>query len=375
MKKSAMVLVGVLAGLAMAAGARAQSLLLQDRFRQSVQGAILEEARTALAAAPIPSGTPVAIVPIFGDEDGWLAGQLKIALSQAGKNCVEGRDDPMWTNVVDEITWKEHKEPFLDPKTLDRMDAQKFQAAKILLTGAVRSLDYTDRYAYFEIELHATEVATKRHLWGAVCAKRQYVPGVEGVGRVEDLPAELRQAMQDKLREKLEASLSASKAVTEGGRVALLPLAADERGYVGGLVRDSTTKTLPHVVNADWATLSEARIGLRDPGSPADAVLHGSVRDLSYSKVETSPTTMKMELRAEVQLVIEKAYNIEQQVLWSDTITVAETRDEGKGIWASLVRLFPSLQAHPARAVWVPLLVLVALILLGKLLSAMTRVR
>ncbi len=371
MKKSIMLFAGGLALLAAAeAGAQDVSLLLQDRYRQAVQAALLDEARTELAAAPIPSGTPVAILPINGDTDGWLIGQLKIALTQAGKNCVEGKEDPMWDAILEEINWDEHKEPFLDPKTIDAFG--KLQSAKILLSGAVRSLGFTERYAYFEIELHATEIQTKRHLWGAVCAKRHYVPGVTEVGRVEDLPAELRQALQDTLREKLSASLAAGKAVREGGRVALLPLAADERGYVGGLVRDSATKTLPSVVNADWTTLSEARLGLRDPGSPADAVLHGSVRDLSYSKVETSPTTVKMELRAEVQLAIEKT---DLLVVWSDTLTVAETREEGKGLWASLVRLFPSLQAHPGRVVWVPLLVLAALVLLGKLLSAMTRVR
>lgn len=373
MKKTMMLLAGLAAGLVMAAGALAQeqvSLLLQDRYRQAVQAAILEEARNALASAPIPSGTPVAILPIPGDLDGWLVGQLKIALTQAGKNCVEGKEDPMWDEIIKEITWDEHKEPFLDPKTLDKFG--KLQSAKILLSGAVRSLDFTDRYAYFEIELHASEIATKRHLWGAVCAKRQYVPGVEEVGRVEDLPAELRQEMQDGIRDKLVASLTRAAGLAGAGRIALLPLAADQRGYVGGLVRDSMTRAAVTTVNADWGTLSEARMGLRDPGSPADAVLHGSVRDLSFSRVETSPVTVKTELRAEVQLAIEKANLL---VVWSDTITVANTHEDGKGLWASLVRLFPSLQAKPARAVWVPLLVLAGLVLLAKLLSAMTRVR
>lgn len=370
MAKSKTMWAALAAGLLLAAGAQGQSLLLQDRFRQSVQRALLEEARTALAASPIPAGAPVAILPISGDEDGWLAGQLKIALTSAGKNCVEGKEDPMWDEVQKEITWDEHKEPFLDPKTIDAFG--KIQSAKILLTGAVRSLDYTDRYAYFEIELHATEIATKRHLWGAVCAKRLYEPGVEGIGRVEDLPADLRQAMQDGLRAKLGESLARAKGLKGVGRVALLPLAADERGYVGGLVRDAMTQVPLATVNADWGTLGEARMGLRDPGSPADAVLHGSVRDLSYDAGDTSPTTGMRRLRAEVQLAIEKT---DMRVVWSDTITVAEAHEHSNGFWGTLVRLFPSLRENPGRAVWVPLAVLLGLVLLGKLLSAMTRVR
>lgn len=370
MKKSMVVLAALAAGLAMGAGAHGQSLLLQDQFRQAVQGAILEEARTAFASSPIPSGAPVAILPIAGDEDGWLAGQLKIALTQAGKNCVEAKEDPMWKEIQKEITWDEHKEPFLDPKTLDAFG--RIQSAKILLTGAVRSLHCNDRYAYFEIELHATEIATKRHLWGAVCAKRHYAAGVEEVGRVEDLPAELRQALQDQLRSKLAASWAETKALKDVGRVALLPLAADERGYVGALVRDAMTRSQMATVNADWATLGEARMGLRDTGRPADALLYGSVRDLSFDIVETSPSTIATELRAEVQLDIE---TVPGTVVWSDTITVTEVRDEPKGFWGTLCRLFPSLAEYPGRAVWVPLCVLAGLVVLAKLLTAMTRVR
>ena len=374
MKKTTMTWAAAAAGLVLAAGAWGQSLLLQDDFRQAVQGALLEEAQTALAAAPIPAGTPVAILPILpdgGDSDGWLAGQLKIALTAAGKNCVEGKEDPMWDAVQAEVTWDKHKEPFLDPATLDAFG--KIQSAKILLTGSVRSLDRTDRYSYFEVELHATEIETKRHLWGAVCAKRHYAAGFEDLGKVMDrLRPELRQAMQDSLRRQLADSLDAAPGAKKAGRVALLPLAADEREYVGGLVRDSATRAGLQLVNADWATLGEARMGLRDPNAPADAVLHGSVRDLSCKDKELDPTADQTSLRAEVQLCIETR---DGAIVWSDTLTVDETHKQWKGFWGTLCRLFPSLDAHPMRAVWWPLGILLALVLLKMFLNATTRVR
>jgi hypothetical protein len=371
MKKTMKAWAAAAAGLALAAGAWGQSLLLQDSFRQAVQGAFLEEARTALAASPIPAGTPVAILPIDGDVDGWLAGQLKIALTEAGKNCVEGKEDPMWEAVQEEVTWDKHKEPFLDPETLDAFG--KIQSAKILLTGAVRSLDQTERYAYFEVELHATEIATKRHLWGAVCAKRHYAAGFEDLGKVMDrLRPELRQAMQDSLRQKVVDSLGATPGTKTVGRVALLPLAADEREYVGGLVRDSATRAGLQLVNADWATTSEARMGLRDPEAPADAVLRGSVRDLSCKDKELDPTADQTSLRAEVQLCIETRGGA---IVWSDTLTVDETHKQWKGLWGTLLRLFPSLDEHPLRAVWWPLGILLGLILLKMFLNATTRVR
>ena len=276
----------------------------------------------------------------------------------------------MWTQVQKEIIWDGRKEAFLDPETIDKLG--KIQSAKVLVSAVVRSLDYTDRYAYFEMEVHATEISTKRHLWGAVLSKRHYLPGVEGVGDVSKLAPDLRDALQDSLRAKLEESLSAAKGLGNAGRVATLPLAADEKGYVGGLLRDSMLKASVTTVNADWGTLGEARMGLRDPsGRPADAVLHGSVRDLSTTSNDT-PTAVVIGYRGELQAQIEKEGS---ELAWSDTITVQGTVKHKRGFWGMLTYMFPVLHRKPWLAVFVPLGILAALVLLGKLLAAMTRVR
>lgn len=376
MRKAKKIGLTMLAGLLAAVAATGQSLELKDGFRQAVQGALLEEATAAFSGAPIPAGTPVAILPILPrepvpcDGDGWLAGQLKIALTRAGKNCVEGKEDPMWDEVQKEVTWDAHKEAFLDPETIDTFG--KIQSAKILVSGVVRSMDYTDRFSYFEMELHATDISTKRHLWGTVVAKRYYLPGVEGVGDVSTLDPDLRDALQNGLRQKLSESLSGTAGLQEAGRVATLPLAADVKGYVGGLLRDSLLKASLRTVNADWGTLGEARTGLRDPtGRPADAVLHGSVRDLSVSTNET-PTSILIDYRAELQTQIEKEGS---ELAWSDTITVQGTVEHKRGFWGTLKYLFPVLERKPWLAVVVPLGALALLVLFLKFLSAVTRVR
>ena len=199
------------------------------------------------------------------------------------------------------------------------------------MTAAVRSMDYTERYAYFEVELHATEVATKRHLWGGVFAKRQYAPGVEGVGRADEIPTEFRQALQNQLRKQLEESLNGAKAPRGIGSVAVLPLATDVKGYVGSLVRDALTRTRIRPVNLGVETLAEGRLALRDVPPPADALLWGTLRELSFSVSQASPATQETKYRAELQLCIETS---DGTTPWSETfmvekvLTAWNTRDQ-----------------------------------------------
>ena len=165
MKKTTMRwMAAAVAAFATAAAAHGQTAEMAERFRAELLQAFPGQARAALAEAPVPADLPVAILPIHGDDDAWLAGQLKIALTEAGKNCVEGRDDPMWGAIIDELTWDTRKEAFLDPETMERFG--RLQAAKVLVSGAVRLTALSERRWRGEVELHATELATKRHLWG-----------------------------------------------------------------------------------------------------------------------------------------------------------------------------------------------------------------
>ena len=72
------------------------------------------EAEKALASAPVPKGQPIAVLPLAGDSEGGIRALLKNALVVAGKTCVEGKEDPMWDEVLNEIAWDERKEDILD---------------------------------------------------------------------------------------------------------------------------------------------------------------------------------------------------------------------------------------------------------------------
>lgn len=152
------------AAIFVGAAAHGQTPEMQAKFRTELLERFGADARAALSEAPIPAEIPTAILPIHGDDDGWLAGQMKIALTEAGKNCVEGRDDPMWDIIISEMTWEKRKEPYLDAATCEAFG--RLQAAKVLISGTMRLTAMGERRWRGEVELHATELATKKHLWG-----------------------------------------------------------------------------------------------------------------------------------------------------------------------------------------------------------------
>ena len=140
-----------------------------------------KDAETGLRTAAIPSGKSVALLPVAGPlgED-WMAGLLQNALTAAGKTCVVAKHDPAFAAILKELEWDARKEDILDSKTIDRFGSLK--SAQILLSAVVTVAQKTAkddevRCVFVELELHAIEIATKKHLWGGVFAKRRYLPG------------------------------------------------------------------------------------------------------------------------------------------------------------------------------------------------------
>ena len=354
---------------ALALQATSQSLAYDESYRQAVQGAI-DEAEAALASSPIQAKSAIAILPIAGDPDGWLAGQLKIALTKAGKTCVEGKEDPMWDEIIKEIKWDERKDDILDKATLDKFG--KLKSAQTLLYAFVRSCELTNRYAFFEIELHATDISTTQHVWGGVFAKRYYKPGFEDVGRIDDVPTELREAMQTKMRDAFAKSINESEKIGDGMKFAFLPLVADVKDYALSIVRDALAKSKITPLNLDLKTLAEARMQVRDKPGQADGVMYGALRDFSVRLVDKTPWSRTYEFSVEVQLCVESAARAQ---LWSDTVLEQDRFVKKIGIWPMLCEWFPSLESRPWLLVVIPLAVLVGLFLLASLLRAMTRVR
>ena len=353
-----------------AAWAQSPSLKLKEPYRQVVQGA-MEEVTEALKDLPDSDGKTIAILPIAGDTDRWMVDQLRIALTRAGKSCVEAKEDPMWDEIMREFEWDARKEDLLDPSLLPAFG--KLQTAQILLQAFIRSYEHTERYDFFEIELHATDIVTKRHLWGGVFSKRHYQPGYGEIGRTEMIPEQLRETMRTQMREKLAESIRSDTKLGSIRTVALLPLGADVKGYASGIVRDVLVRSDLTPVNLDLATLAEARLQLRDRPETVDALLHGSLRDLSSESWESLFWKIgTTRYRAEVQLCMETPSG---EVLWSDTLAATEDVTENGGVWGMLCHYFPSLVTRPWLVVLVPLAFLIGLWILLKLLSTMIRVR
>lgn len=304
-----------------------------------------------------------------------MAGLLQNAATAAGKTCVVAKHDPAFAAILAEMEWDARKADILDPGTIDRFGALK--SAQVLLSANVTVAQKTAngddvRCVFVEVELHAIEIATKKHLWGGVFAKRRYIPGngAESVD-VSEIPLKLREAMQEKLRSRIAESIAASGKLGAVKTVAILPVSADTRSYIGDLARDAVSRTRLTPKNLDILTLAEARHAMRD-SEAADAIMYGSLRDLSVSRDDEDPVSEVRSYNCEVQLCIEDAKTREQ--LWSETFLVSE-KEVKDGWWYALTRYFPSLKSKPWLVVLVPLLGLVLLIVLCKVLRAMVRVR
>lgn len=157
------------------AQAHGEDVVRDDGYRKAVRGAV-EAAKAELEKAPIAENAPVAILPIHGDDDGRVAELLKIALTDAGKTCVQTEGDPMWDEVLKTLEWHERKMDVLDPATVDLISRKTLNAAKVLLTGTVEPLESRRGRPLAELRLHATEVATARHIWGKVLISRPWEP-------------------------------------------------------------------------------------------------------------------------------------------------------------------------------------------------------
>lgn len=130
-----------------------------------------------LRESAVPADAPLAILPVVDDREDFAYGIFKIAATDAGRNCVEGRDDPMWETIVDETAWTQRKGSVgvLDPDTLTAFG--KLQAANLLFYGNIRTEKvFFGLLSRVEAELHVSSVLTKQHIWGRSFVAQEPVP-------------------------------------------------------------------------------------------------------------------------------------------------------------------------------------------------------
>jgi len=347
-------------------------------FTAPLTGAIPEEARqalrlcgediqAALATSGLPKELPLAILPVRGDDAGYVIGILKNAATGAGLTCVEGKEDPFFEEVTREVAWDERKDDILDPETLAKFG--KLKGAKMLLYAFVRETSANHGRGFAEIEVHVSSIETKQHLWGGVFARRFYDPQLP-VGPV-DLAPEVRQVIRNSFT-RVSTGLRAAGKLRDVHSVLLVPLAGDVDQFVTGLVENSLSATPYSPRRLDVKTLAEARALLRDDPKAADAIIYGAVRDLSKRRMNEYPDRTDYEINASVQLSIQGSPS--GDVLWSDTVETAE-RYSVSLTWWEMVRKYGPLVLFHRWYILTPFIVLVGLIVLAMFFRAMRRAR
>jgi len=368
MKKSVLVSVGaVLAAFVVRAEISAEELI--DRAAQDA----VKDAQAALVAAPVSSGKTVAVLPLAGDtKDNKVRNLVKTALTNAGKVCVEGKEDQLVDEIVKEIAWDERKEDILDAATVDKFG--RLKSAQYLVYGGLRRVIGGSRYVLVELELHITEIATKRHIWGNVFARRLYAPTSDPKGRI-DVPADVREMMRSVFRDKLGESLRKSTRLSGLRNVVCLPIVTDLDQYVGGLVRDVLTSSSVTPVNLDVGTRAEARFALKESPGKGDGILYGALRDASAELKSVDFLQHKTyDGRMEIQLWIEKGAT--REILWSDTLAANKEFSVGpNGWWDVACAWFPSLQGNQGTLIASVLGFIAMLIVIAVIMGKMTRAR
>ena len=143
------------------------------------------DVKVAMAKVGLPVTLPVSTLRISGDRERYLEGLLKNSVTGAGLNYVEGRNDPMWNEIVAEIKWDDLKDDLLDEATLTKFG--RLQAARLLLYGRlIVDADKKGR-PRAELVLHASSTETKQHLWGDIFVfPRPKLPGERDEGNIHE---------------------------------------------------------------------------------------------------------------------------------------------------------------------------------------------
>lgn len=268
----------------------------------------------------LPDQKTVAVLPIQGDREGAVLDLVKKALVQSGKKAVEGKEDPMWDELIREMAFDQRKAEagILDEKTIDRIGSLK--AANMVVYGRVVECSKNENRIYVLVSLNATEVATKRIVWSGLFNTRWYVPGTDVPKGISGLGLPIRNQLKNRTTKMLVESLRAQPMLEQAKSVVLTPLAGDEDRYCTYILRDGITQSSIQAKELDLDSLKGARTTFHDlPPEDGDAVVYGAVRQLGYT---TEPgwkdfwTLYKVDL--DFQAAIERTDT--HVVLWSDTI-------------------------------------------------------
>lgn len=173
-----------LVALAAAAAVPARAFTRGERL---VAGIAAEEAKGRFAGAGALQDKAVTLLPVHGDEDGYLEARLLDAGIQGGLKMVVANDanDARFRRILEEIRWDEDQMRLetVNPDTIDELG--HLLSTQVLLESRAtkgRLPVHHDRFgkpagaagadgeglAEMEVQLLAYEIKTKRYVWSAI---------------------------------------------------------------------------------------------------------------------------------------------------------------------------------------------------------------
>jgi len=170
--------------------------------RQAIR-LVVEDAVSDLSGVPKTEG--ILILPIRGDRNQFVEGQLKAALSRAGYNPLEPADQIVWNQILKEIEWDERKEDILDADTLLKFG--KLQGARFVIYGSLLQVDQTAERVYAELAIHAASLSTRQHVWGGAFAQSFYLSTeIRGLVNFDQNAREVLAAVVGKIVESVQGA-------------------------------------------------------------------------------------------------------------------------------------------------------------------------
>lgn len=294
-----------------------------DYSRQALNGA-LSSSRISLVKAPFGK-SHVAVLPIRNDLGGYVTERLKNLITECGFDCVEGKNEPMWDEILREIAWDTRKDDILDKNTI--VTFGKLKAPQILVYGSIAQMNKNNERVYAEIVLHATDLRTKQHIWGGTFAYRFYP--AENVKGIIDLDSNLRNLLTKNFETAAQDLAQKAPLMKNVKSVTVIPLAGDIDHYMTNLAITALTRSGLAPRNPRIPTLSMVENIMRDKLLDSDAILYGAVRDLSIAiadvKFDYAARTKKISYvyHTDIQLTLEDART--RNILWSSSINLPES--------------------------------------------------
>lgn len=126
----------------------------------------------------------VAVLPLWGDKDGYAADMIKAALTQKGIQVLV-RSDEEWKLLLDEIEWNAKREDVMDAATIQHFG--KIRGCDGILYGTVREVaeNVQGMRGYVKLSLHIADVETGRIVWSSGPVEGEgYAHWTDVVGRV-----------------------------------------------------------------------------------------------------------------------------------------------------------------------------------------------